>query len=64
MPECTDERNLLSLATLSSFNLDWLNGVRPGSLSEKAMPDYDLQSTKQLNLTSPSQGLDTRTGTI
>ncbi|KAJ5622704.1 hypothetical protein N7528_005936 [Penicillium herquei] len=46
LPERTDKRDFLSLAaSMTGFKIDWLNGVRPDSLTQKAMP-------KGMNLSS------------
>ncbi|KAJ5547876.1 Glycosyl transferase family 25 [Penicillium frequentans] len=38
LPERTDKYDLLTLAaSLSWFKVEWLDGVRPESLSEKAI---------------------------
>ncbi|KAJ5646219.1 Glycosyl transferasefamily 25 [Penicillium lividum] len=39
LPERTDKRDFLSVAaSLSGFKVDWVDGVRPDSLIQKAMP--------------------------
>ncbi|KAJ5415587.1 hypothetical protein N7465_004282 [Penicillium sp. CMV-2018d] len=40
MKERTDKRDFLTLAaSVSGFNVEWLDGVRPDDLNPKAMPD-------------------------
>ncbi|KAJ5823134.1 Glycosyl transferase family 25 [Penicillium robsamsonii] len=40
MKERTDKRDFLTLAaSISGFNVEWLDGVRPDELAPKAMPD-------------------------
>ncbi|KAJ5651135.1 uncharacterized protein N7484_004858 [Penicillium longicatenatum] len=48
LPERTDKRDFLGLAaSLSGFKVDWLDGVRPESLNQKAMPKgLDIETTK------------------
>lgn len=43
MKERTDKRDFLTLAaSVSGFNVEWLDGVRPDDLSPKAMPDVQF----------------------
>lgn len=40
LPERTDKRDFLSLAaSISGFKVEWLDGVKPKTLQEKAMPN-------------------------
>ncbi|KAJ5720164.1 hypothetical protein N7493_007042 [Penicillium malachiteum] len=54
LPERTDKRDFLSLAaSMTGFKLDWLNGVRPDSLTQKAMPKHEaLISIQGMNFSS------------